>query len=139
MQIATVAVACVVLSGAAMSAHHSPAEPYDVSRRVTVSGTVIETRLMNPHAALSITVTVGGVAQRWDIELPGAFTLTPYWAATTLAAGDRVTVTGWPARDDSRRMFGRSVVTATRVELLPGAVNRDRYVEQYRRERDTGR
>lgn len=134
-----VVVALVTWTSGTIRSHHSAADIYDVSRRTAITGTVVEARLINPHSDLFITVTAGGTTRRWAIELPGAFTLTPYWTATTLEAGDSVTATGWPARDDSARMFGRSVVTAAGIELMPGSVNRDRYVELYRREREAGR
>ena len=133
------AVALVLLIGGTASPHHSAADAYDVTRRVSVSGTVAEVRLVNPHARLSVTVTADGVTQRWAVELPGHFTLVPYWTDTTLASGDGVTVAGWPARDGSHRMFGRSVLTTARTEIMPGVVNRDRYVDEYRRRRESGR
>jgi hypothetical protein len=119
-----------MLSSESASSHHSTAPIYDDSRRMALSGVVRVLRLVDPHSEMSIEVTSGdGRVAAWTIEMTARFNLVADgWTDRTVVPGDCVAVTGWPARDDSRRLYARSLLKADGTELLIGTVLRDRAV-----------
>jgi len=95
----TFAAACLLASAAAV-AHHSPAA-FDMSRQVTIAGTVASFEWANPHAYLSVRDDADG--RTWRLELLSPANLKQYgWTEATLAKGDRVTVTASPSRTADR-------------------------------------
>ncbi len=96
----------VVALAAPAWAHHSFAM-FDFGRRLTFTGTVEEFSWVNPHNEIIITVpdsagdkaTVG----RWVIEAQAPNIMRRQgWTKTTLKAGDKVTIVGFPMRDGSK-------------------------------------
>jgi hypothetical protein len=58
----------------------------------------------------------------WDFELPSPVTLMRRgWPRTALAVGDKVTVTGAPAREHERIAIATGVVDASGRRLFSGA------------------
>jgi len=95
----TFAAACLLAAAPAV-AHHSPAA-FDMTRQVTIAGTVASFEWANPHAYLSVRDDTDG--RTWLIELVSPANLRQYgWTAATLAKGDRVTVTASPSRTADR-------------------------------------
>ena len=131
----------LVLLNATGSSAHSTRPVFDDSRRITISGTVREWWLVDPHSGMTVDVIGSdGHVARWAIEMTARFNLVANgWTDSTLRPGDRVTVTGWPARDNSPRMYARSLLSSDGTELMPGVVMRDKAVEEYRRQRGSGR
>jgi hypothetical protein len=88
-----------VLTGTAL-AHHSAAM-FDLSKTVTVQGTVKEFQYTNPHSWLQVLV-VGpdGKAVEWGFETEGPSTLLRVGIkAKTFRPGDKVSVVANPMRD----------------------------------------
>jgi hypothetical protein len=86
-------------------AHHSFAM-FDQSREVSLVGTVTEFQWTNPHAFihLSVVPASGGAAEVWDIELNSPNNLKRQgWKATSLKAGDKVTLRANPLRDPAHK------------------------------------
>jgi hypothetical protein len=78
-------------------AHHGFAGRYDEEHPYTVSGTVLEFDLENPHSAIIFEAKdEKGVMQRWHAELGGANALrrADGWDRTTLKPGDKITIIG---------------------------------------------
>lgn len=91
--------AMTVLTGTAL-AHHSAAM-FDLSKTVTVQGTVKEFQYTNPHSWLQV-VVVGsdGKAVEWGFETEGPSTLLRVGIkAKTFLPGDNVSVVANPMRD----------------------------------------
>ena len=88
-------------------AHHSFAM-FDQTKQVTLVGTVKEFQWTNPHAFIHIDVPESrSEAGIWDIELNSPNNLKRQgWKATSLKAGDKVTVTANPLRDLSEHKGG---------------------------------
>lgn len=80
--------------------HHSGAM-FDLSRRVTVSGTVIDFHWTNPHSSFKVSVpNKDGTTSVWAVEMNSPNNLVRVgWKRTTLKPGDKVTVTVRPLRD----------------------------------------
>ena len=108
-----------------VNAHHASTPHYDENTTVTLDGVVTEFRMVNPHAQLYFDVTEGnGRVAHWNCELNSvAILMRNGWTRQTFAAGDKVTISGFPARRDPH---GCSLVYAilkdgTRLNR-PGAV-----------------
>ena len=79
-------------------AHHSGAG-VDRTRTVTITGVVKEFRWTNPHSWIDLEVTDKGAATVWSIEMnPPPYLVRSGWKASTLKAGDKVSVTLNPIR-----------------------------------------
>ena len=92
--------ACAMLAVAATAwAHHSGAG-VDRTRTVTISGVVKEFRWTNPHSWIDLEVTdAKGTPTVWSIEMnPPPYLVRSGWKASTLKAGDKVSVTLNPIR-----------------------------------------
>ena len=89
-------VALVPVSGA----HHSQSE-YDGRKKVEVEGAVSKVEWKSPHAWIHVDVTnEKGEKVNWHFELPSPNTLMRRgWTRDSLKIGDRVKVTGSPARN----------------------------------------
>ena len=83
------------------NSHHSFSAEFDVGKPVTLAGTVTEFEWTNPHAWLHMEVAdaQGGV-QLWAVELLGVNSLARNgMTPETVQAGDKLTVTGFGARN----------------------------------------
>lgn len=100
--IAPIAAMCVAMlvAGQTVLAHHSIGGEFDNAREVTVTGTVKEFALINPHTYIVIAVDDAGTTRDWTLTFGPATKLIrgSGFTPTTLVAGDVVTATGRPAR-----------------------------------------
>ena len=90
---------CLALVPAA-SAHHSQSE-YDLRAKVDVEGAVTKVEWKSPHAWIYVDVTSdNGQTVNWSFELPSPVTLMRRgWTRESVKPGDRVKVTGAPAKN----------------------------------------
>jgi uncharacterized protein DUF6152 len=95
----------LVMTGVAQ-AHHSIAGVYDSSRATTVEGTVSQFRFVQPHPFVLIDVRRNGTAEQWHLELDNRWELVEIgFTDSTLRPGDRIVVTGSPARREPQHMY----------------------------------
>jgi len=90
------AAAALLLSAVPFFAHHGDAGRYE-QELTTITGTVVELQLVDPHSILIIDVpNEKGQAVRWQAELNGRTGLTKQfgWNKNTLKFGDKITLTG---------------------------------------------
>ena len=88
------------------TAHHSIAGMYDKDRRVTIEGVVREYRFVNPHPFVIVEVQNGGASVAWQLELDNRHELVDVgMTAGTFRPGDRLVVTGSPARSQASSMY----------------------------------
>ena len=134
-------VPALTLCATVASSHHAFSPVYDEKRVVTVVGVVTQFRFVNPHAMMFMDVTdKAGTVVKWTVEFAGRLNLSEVgWAADSIKAGERVTVTGNPTHTGSQRMFFRRLVRADGTELLPGAAQRLSAIEEERRQRASQR
>ncbi len=94
------------------AAHHSYSASYDLSQPVQIQGVIQELRYANPHVEFVVAVPgADGSIVPWLVSTAGVsraqgLGLTPEF----LAAGQPVTVVGWPAWDGSLEV-GASTIT----------------------------
>jgi hypothetical protein len=106
------------------AAHHGDSGRYE-DKLTTVSGTVVEVQLVNPHSVLIVDVTdASGKVVRWRGELGSAVSLKQIgWTRTTLKPGDAVTMTGRRLKNGSPAMTlseGARVLDGSGKELYRG-------------------
>ena len=94
--------------------HHSFAVHFLPEGEVTASGVVKSFRFANPHGVLEFTViNEGGEEVAWRAETNSPSILRRRgWDRDSIKAGQEVTVTGWPARNDEHYMRIRTVTFA---------------------------
>ena len=111
--------AALLLAAAAfpVSAHHSAAV-FDMSKEISVQGTVEKWVWANPHSWLYIRVAkADGSQEIWGCEAGSTGMLARSgWNAADMKAGDKVTVSGAPERN------GSHVVLMNKVQLPSGRV-----------------
>ena len=102
----------LALSASVIKAHHNSAPLYRFDQLVTIEGIVMEFRFLNPHARVYVRVTdEGGEVTDWQAEGANVIALRNNgWTGDEIHPGDRITITGAPARDDSPRMEWREIV-----------------------------
>lgn len=90
----------VLLFSSPAYVHHSGAM-FDLTKSVTISGTVAEFNWSNPHANFKVVVVgVDGATQQWAVEMNSPNNLVREgWKRSTLKPGDKVKVTVRPLRD----------------------------------------
>ena len=105
--------ALVALAVVPAAAHHPFTPYYDVSKPASISGVVVELRMVNPHAVLTIEGTgPDGTAGRWAFEgiPPNALRRLHSDSEARLKPGTRLTISGWSAKDpNARAFFGREI------------------------------
>lgn len=104
-----------VLIGAATppaQAHHSFPATYDGDKTITVKGTVLQFMFRNPHSLLHVqSADESGKPVTWVVEWAASGSLGSQGIqGNTLRPGDKVVVTGNPARDEqSHRLNMRAI------------------------------
>jgi hypothetical protein len=99
-------VACLLLGGLSASAHHSVSGVFDVTKEVTVTGTISKLEWINPHIFIFLQEDVKdptGTAVQWSFEtLPPAMLRKAGLTKEALAGkfGEVVTVKAVPAKAD---------------------------------------
>ena len=92
-------------------AHHGAAQ-FDVGKKVTVKGTVVEWFWANPHCFLKFDAKdETNTVRNWAVEVSNPTDMTKRgWARTSFKAGDEVTVTLQPVKNGAPVGRLRSVV-----------------------------
>jgi hypothetical protein len=120
-------VALFGLAGAVTAfAHHSQSE-FDSAESVEVAGTVTELVWKSPHAWIYLDVAGDdGEVVNWGFELPSPTTLMRRgWSRKSLLPGDRITVTGAPARNHAGIGLARTVRDADGNGVFTGITDVD--------------
>jgi hypothetical protein len=102
-----------------VNAHHSFAAVFDVNSPIELSGTVTKVEWMNPHAWVYLDIEdEDGNASNWAFELGSPNGLMRRgWTRKSIQIGHKIRITGYRARDGSRRGNVKSVVLDNGTEL----------------------
>ncbi len=101
-------------------AHHSFSAVFDIERPVELTGVVTRVAWRNPHVWFYVDVVNDDEAtDNWAFELgsPNAL-IRRGWSHRSLKPGDRVTIRGARARDDSQRAAVLSVTLSSGQNLF---------------------
>lgn len=122
---AVVVAVSLLLAGVAMPvwAHHAFSAEFDANKPLNLTGTVTRLEWVNPHVWIHITVKrPNGTTEMWAIE--GGTPNTLYRRGVTrdmLPIGTEIAVTGFAAKDGSRRANGRDMKLADGKSLFLGS------------------
>jgi hypothetical protein len=99
----------VVLSSAALSAHHSIAAVYDNDRQVTVDAVVTQFHFVFPHPFVMVDAKdASGATRSWLLEMDNRHELAGVgMTPDTMKAGDRVIASGNPSRNQPNSLYVR--------------------------------
>lgn len=113
------AVSTVSISPGA-SAHHGDAG-YDVTKLVTVSGTVTEFHFQNPHIEIFIDVKKDDQVEKWHGELnsPNLVSRMVGWNGKRLKPGDEIVLIGYRAKNGLNVLRLEKVLFANGTEIFP--------------------
>ena len=95
--------------GSSANAHHALPVGFVESHRIFIRGTVTKYFLRNPHSFMFVEVVEeGGLPTEYKVEFAAAKSMKGKlgWSRTTFRKGDRVEVTGYPARNGFRLYGG---------------------------------
>jgi Family of unknown function (DUF6152) len=114
-----VAAVLLLSMGGAALAHHGFQSWFDMSRSVTVKGTVTAFDWTNPHAYIYVDVKdEKGAVVKWSAELGAVAMLSRAgWKKDTLKPGDEITMVGNPGKDGKPIMHLDKVIFANGQEL----------------------
>ena len=105
LAIALSIVGAVVATGGPLLAHHA-ASTYDSTKEIKIEGTLTEFRMVNPHPQVLFTVKgKDGSVEEWfgESQSPPYRWFNNGWKANTVKAGDKITITGHPSREEGRK------------------------------------
>ena len=102
-------------------AHHGIAA-YEEHKQMTVTGSVTYFDFVNPHALVYLNVQQSdGTNAKWQGELTSPNNLARVgWTRRSLQPGDRITVTGFPAKSGANTIWIRRIVKSDGTELPTG-------------------
>jgi len=103
----SLAVVCGLAAGISSVAAHHSATMFDHAKSLTINGTVVELRWVNPHVSLSINGTIkeGEEPAVWLLEMtsPGNLVRAGGWRRDAVKPGERVEVVFSPLRDSDKK------------------------------------
>ena len=101
---ATFLAAIVALASGSLQAHHPPATTYRTDERATVDGVIVSIVIRSPHSFIEVQAPDRQQHMRlWAVECGDSRAIRALVEAGALKPGDRVVITGQPARDDGQR------------------------------------
>ena len=115
--------ASLLLIPVAARAHHSFGAEYDVNKPITLSGVITKVEWTNPHSHFYLDVTDStGKVVNWKLEgyNPAVLYRIGWKRDTMLKPGDRITVSGWRARDGGNWAHSREITLANGNKLFFG-------------------
>jgi len=107
-------IASVLLAGSPLFAHHGTGVAYDTEKTVNLKGTVTEWIWANPHCGILFDVTdEKGNVEHWGAELgnPHALSMSGL-SKDILKSGDKITISGHPAKSGAPRIELQEFTTA---------------------------
>jgi hypothetical protein len=111
----------LLVVSSSMFAHHGTAN-YDMTKVVTVKGTVTDFQFINPHTLILFDVQSDkGVVAHWQAEATSPNHLVRAgWTKNTLKPGDAITISGFRAKNGSTVMRFQKMMLANGQEITEG-------------------
>ena len=108
----------ILVASTPLAAHHS--WPVDMSKEVTVKGTVTGYNWGNPHVMIGLDVQdASGRIEKWDVGGPSTTRMAGNgWDKGTLKPGDVITASGFQFSDGSKILRLQKIVMAGGKEMF---------------------
>jgi hypothetical protein len=105
-----------------LSAHHSFPTEFDVSKPLTLKGTLVKWEMINPHSWFHIEVKgPDGKAVLWMVEGGSPNQLIRLGVTkNAVAVGTALVIDGYRARDGSNKVVGRNITLSDGKRLFMG-------------------
>ncbi|HVS87051.1 MAG TPA: DUF6152 family protein [Candidatus Acidoferrum sp.] len=102
-------------------AHHGTAN-YDMTKVVTLKGTVTDFQFINPHTLILFDVkNEKGIVEHWQAEATSPNHLVRAgWTKNIVKSGDEITISGFRAKNGSTVMRFQKMVLANGQEITEG-------------------
>ena len=112
-------VVAVLLAAVSLGAHHSAAALYLLDQQIVIDGIVTKYQFVNPHARIYLDVTnAEGQVENWMAEGGSPIVLRRLgWSGAEVKPGERVRVSGNPARNASRLIHWVTIRRSDGAEL----------------------
>jgi hypothetical protein len=137
MRVPAIASLCALIAiaiGTQFGAAHHSTTMFDHTKTMTIRGTALELRWVNPHVSLLVKGMVDGSTEEeeWLMEMtsPGNLVRAGGWSRNAVKPGDRVIVDFSPLRDTSSRGgalkkltivdTGQTLTANIRAQEMPG-------------------
>jgi hypothetical protein len=105
--------AAMVCGAVSLLAQHTLAAKFDLTKPMTLTGTVTQVDWANPYVHVLMKVPGQPLPVLWAVEVEGPIILAANgWSETSLAPGEAIRVEGFVARDGSKQISGRSVTVS---------------------------
>lgn len=113
----------LMFGGVSVFAHHAFSAEFEASNPVSLQGTIVKTEWINPHAWIHIDVKkTDGQTETWMVEGGTPNTLMRRGITKdSLPIGTVILVTGYQAKDGSKRANGRDLTYADGRKLFLGS------------------
>jgi Family of unknown function (DUF6152) len=124
IKVAVTVAALVVLVTVPLLAHHSFSSEYESSKRLTLTGKMVNFEWVNPHSWIHVEVTnPDGSKTIWKGETPPVNVLyrngwTKPMVEEMVKKGEVVTLTGIAAKDGSNHVFAQGVTRSDGKTVL---------------------
>jgi hypothetical protein len=115
--------ACVLIPGTRLEAHHSFGAEYDADKPITLKGVITRIEWENPHCHIYVDVKeAGGAVKNWKFEgyPPNVLARTGFKKDVTLKIGDALTIFAWQARSGPGLAHARELTLANGKKLYFG-------------------
>jgi Family of unknown function (DUF6152) len=123
--ISSVVFASALLFGPEAALSHHGWAAFSSESQITLTGTLTDFHFVNPHSVVEFKVKdAQGKLQPWEGEMTSPSHLAPRgWTAASLQVGDKITVTGYPAKNGSHAIRVTKIVLSDGKQLKLGGEN----------------
>jgi hypothetical protein len=106
----SIVVSVIIAVSAPLLAHHGTAA-FDVSKEVTVTGTITGFVFTNPHVQVYWEAKTEKGTEQWQAELTAPNKLSRAgWTKNSLKPGDRVTISGFQVKSGAHTLWIRKLI-----------------------------
>jgi hypothetical protein len=114
----------LLFAAISVSAQHTPAAKFDLTKPRTLRGTVTQIDWGNPYVHVLLKVPGNPAPALWAVELDSALVLAKNgWSQTSLPLGETITVQGFVARNGSNQISGNTITMATGNKTVYSGTN----------------